>query len=303
MRVGISLSSSRPDGDAAAVAAGADSIIERARAASQVELDSLTLGDHHAMSTPYYQNVPMLGRLMAEWGRTRPVGCLFLLPLWHPVLVAEQVATLATMSDAPFIIQTGIGRGAEQFAAMGASLTTRATAIEESMRVIGRLLAGGVVDSDRFDLSGARIAPLPPHGVEWWMGGSARPALRRAARLGDVWYTSPSVTPDTLEASATAYERFCSDEGKPARIVVRKDVLVLGDGNRAKRRGDAIVAAGYRGMPGEHLVYGGVDEVAEHLAGFAERGVEEVMVRCMSPDQAEALETIECCGEVRRSLA
>jgi hypothetical protein len=35
----------------------------------------------------------MLGRLLAEWGEA-PAGCLFLLPLWHPVLVAEQIGTL-----------------------------------------------------------------------------------------------------------------------------------------------------------------------------------------------------------------
>ena len=28
--------------------------------------------------------------MLAEWGE-RPAGCLFLLPLWHPVLVAEQI--------------------------------------------------------------------------------------------------------------------------------------------------------------------------------------------------------------------
>ncbi len=302
MRVGISLSSSRPDGDGAGPAAGARSMIERARTANEAGLDSLSLGDHHAMSSPYYQNVPMLGRLLAEWDSTRPIGCLFLLPLWHPVLVAEQVATLATMSDVPFIIQTGIGRGSVQFDAMGASLATRGGDIEESIRVISALLAGRVVDSERFGLSAARISPLPPHGVEWWMGGGVGVALRRAARLGDAWYTTPSVTPDSMASSQADYERFCVEEDRPARIIVRKDVIVLADGDRARRLGDAMVDTGYRGMPREQLVYGGVADVAEELAGFAARGVEEVMVRNMSSDQAVALETIECCGEVRRVL-
>jgi hypothetical protein len=41
--------------------------------------------------TPYYQNAPMLGRLLAEWGEA-PAGCLFLLPLWHPNLDARAAA-------------------------------------------------------------------------------------------------------------------------------------------------------------------------------------------------------------------
>ena len=66
-------------------------------------------GEHHrieaaecgsakiASPTPYYQNTPMLSRLLAEWSEA-PAGCLFLLPLWHPVLVAEQIGTLAAVA-------------------------------------------------------------------------------------------------------------------------------------------------------------------------------------------------------------
>ena len=73
-------------------------MIERARAAADAGLDSLFIGDHHNVPVPYYQNVPMLGRLLAEWD-DRPAGALFLLPLWHPVLVAEQIGTLASIAS------------------------------------------------------------------------------------------------------------------------------------------------------------------------------------------------------------
>src|SRR5439155_1628438 len=79
-------------------------LCERARAARDAELDSLFVGDHHNVPVPYYQNVPMLGRLLIEWSE-RPVGALFLLPLWHPVLVAEQIGTLAAIADGRFIMQ------------------------------------------------------------------------------------------------------------------------------------------------------------------------------------------------------
>ena len=42
----------------------------------------------------YYQNIPTMARLLAEWG-DRPAGVLALLPMWHPVLLAEQIGTLA----------------------------------------------------------------------------------------------------------------------------------------------------------------------------------------------------------------
>ena len=108
MKLGVSLASFHMVDDHAE---GARNIIERAKAAGDAQLDLLSLGDQHTVGAPYYQNVPMLGRLMADWPSDRPVGALFLLPLWHPVTVAEQVGTLATMSEAPFVIQTGLGGG------------------------------------------------------------------------------------------------------------------------------------------------------------------------------------------------
>lgn len=300
MRIGISLSSSRSGTNHAA---GARSIVARAAAANASGLDSVSLGDRHAMATPYYQNIPMLGRLMADVDVVRPVGCLFLLPLWHPVLVAEQVATLATMSDAPFIIQTGIGSGQQQFDAVGAALETRGVALEESIRVIKALLAGETVSSEPFGIVDASISPLPPCGVEWWIGAGVDRALERAATLGDAWYTSPSFTPQQLERPMRTYESFCQAAGSSPRTVMRKDVLVLVDGDRARAAGAEILGRGYRGMKLEQLVIGGIDDAVEQLSAFADMDVADVIIRCMSEDDSVAIETIECLGEVRQRFA
>ena len=90
MRVGISLCSSYLVADPRE---GARYMIERAAAAREAGLDSLFVGDHHSVPIPYYQNVPILGRLLAEWDE-RPAGALFLLPLWNPVLVADRAARM-----------------------------------------------------------------------------------------------------------------------------------------------------------------------------------------------------------------
>jgi len=133
MRVGISLTSNHPD--VTDPRQGARWMIERAAAARRAALDSLFVGDQHVSPTPYYQNTPILGRLLAEWGEA-PAGCLFLLPLWHPVLVAEQIGTLAAIARGPFIMQCGLGWGEARFAAMGANIRTRPSAFEEALDVV-----------------------------------------------------------------------------------------------------------------------------------------------------------------------
>src|SRR5436190_88657 len=132
MRVGISLTTNYPD--VKDPRQGARWIIERAAAARRAALDSLFIGDQHASPTPYYQNTPMLARLLAEWGEA-PAGCLFLLPLWHPVLVAEQIGTLAAIARGPFIMQCGLGWGDDRFLAMGMNIKTRPSAFEEALDI------------------------------------------------------------------------------------------------------------------------------------------------------------------------
>src|SRR6202162_5627808 len=156
MRGGISLTSNHPG--VTDPRQGARWMIERAAAARRASLDSLFIGDQHVSPTPYYQNTPMLGRRLAEGGEA-PAGCLFLLPLWHPVLVAEQIGTLAAIAEGPFIMQCGLGWGEDRFAAMGVNFKTRPSAFEEALEIVRRLLAGETVSSSRrFRLAEARLA-------------------------------------------------------------------------------------------------------------------------------------------------
>src|SRR5260370_365948 len=90
MRVGISLTSNYPD--VKDPRQGARWMIERAAASRRAGLDSLFVGDPHVSPTPYYQNTPILGRLLAGWGEA-PARCLFLLPFWHPFLVPSPIPT------------------------------------------------------------------------------------------------------------------------------------------------------------------------------------------------------------------
>ena len=65
MKIGISVTSAYQTKD---VRDGAAQMIARAREAADAGLDSLFVGDHHTMPTPYYQNTPMIGRMLAVSG-------------------------------------------------------------------------------------------------------------------------------------------------------------------------------------------------------------------------------------------
>lgn len=283
MELGVSISSTHAED-------GPRLMIERAAAAYAAGFGSLTIGDHHSMPIPYAQNTPMLGRLLAEWP-DRPAGCLFLVPLWHPLLMAEHIGTLAAMHADRFIVQTGIGSGEKQFAAFGADLRTRGAVLEAAVSAVKALLAGEVVTDERFAMTDARVGLCPPEPVEWWISAGVDRALERAARIGDAWYAEPRLT---AEAAKPKLDHFRAAGG--TRAIIRKDALILADGDRARRLGQELVDAGYRGMPPESLLIGNPDDAADELDRLAEVGFDAVIVRCMTIPQDLALETLALLG-------
>lgn len=297
MEIGVSLRSGYAVAD---VRQGARWMVERARAARDAGLDSLFLGDHHVAGGAYYQNVPMLGRLLTEWG-DRTYGALFLLPLWHPVLLAEQVGTLAALGEGRLVLQAAVGAGEEQFAGMGHSLRNRGASFEARLGTLRRLLAGEAVSADR--LVGARTGPRPPQPVDVWIGAGAEKAIDRAARLGEGWVAGPWLTAAAASEQLAYYRERCEAHGRRGFAVIRRDIHVGADAADASRVAGPVLSGGYRGFEPGVAVVGGPHEVAESFADLAERGFAHVLVRHLVDDQAEVLASFDRLAEVRRLLA
>ncbi len=275
MRVGVSLTSSHAVSDGRM---GARVMIERTAAARRAGLDSLFVGDHHATPGFYYQNVP---------------------------LVAEQVGTLATLAPGRFIVQAGLGYGEPQFAAMGTTMRTRPSAFEQSLDAVRRLLAGETVSSDgRFKFREAKVALRAPEPVEYWIAGTAEPAVDRAARLGDGWLASPELPPDRARALIDHYRQRCRAHGcTPAAIAIRRDIYVGESDAEADATAGARVRAGYRGFPPEAPVYGSVERVAAAFRALAAMGFTDVIIRHLVDDQPRVLASYARLAEVRKAVA
>jgi len=300
MKVGISLTSAHRTRD---VRAGARWMIERTVAAREAGLDSLFVGDHHNVPAPYYQNTPIMGRLLAEWGDA-PAGCLFLLPLWHPTLVAEQVGTLASIAKGRFIIQCALGDGRQQFSGLGVNIKLRPSRFEDGLDIIRRLLAGEEVTKEgRYPIREARIAPLPPEPVDIWIGGSAEPSIDRAARLGDAWLAGPELTPELAQYWIDYYLERCSAHLKtPPVIAIRRDIFVGESDAHAESVAGPIVKAGYRGFDPTACTYGGPETVAATFRKYAAMGYTDIIVRHLTDEPDQVLGSIRRLKDVREMV-
>jgi len=300
MRVGISLTSSYSP--QTAPREGARWMIERAAAARGADLDSLFIGDHHSTGPgTYYQNTPMMGRLLAEWG-DRPAGVLFLLPLWNPVLVAEQIGTLASIHAGRFIMQCAIGLDDAASPAMGVNAKHRPSRFEESLDIVRRLLRGETVSSDgRFQISDARIAPVTPEPLEVWIGASASKSIDRAARLGDGWLGDPTYGNAQIAAQAAEYHERAQAHGRvPTAVAVRRNVFVA----RTDEEAAQVMAPIIEKFTGDRttLLYGSAETVAQQIKPLAEMGFTDVIMRSLVPDQRLTVQSIERLAEVRERV-
>ncbi len=303
MRIGISVATALRAPDART---GGRWLVERAAAAQEAGLDSLFVGDHHSTAPmTYYQNVPVLARMLAEWG-DRPAGALFLLPLWHPVLLAEQIGTLAALHEGPFVMQCAIGPDDNQFPAFGVNVRHRPSRFEESLDIMRRLWAGESVSSEgRWQITDARISPVPPDGVQVWIAAVARKAADRAAKLGDGWLASPGLTPEQAARHSAEYleRRQIHGHEDPGVVAIRRDVYVGESDEEAEETSRPVVEAGYRGLDPSALAIGSPETVAAEFRALEEAGYTDVIVRNLMPTQEHALGSIGRLAEVRASLA
>ncbi len=299
LRVGVSLRTAFVVDD---VRLGARWVIERAAAAREAGLDCLLVGDHHATPVPYYQNTPLLGRLLAEWG-DRPFGALFLLPVWNPVLVAEHVGTLAALGRGRFILPLAVG-DRHQLALMGVSVRHRGKHFEAQHDIVRRLLAGESVTANTpYRLEDVRVSPVPPEPVEVWIGGTAEPAIDRAARLGDGFFANADLTPEQARTVIALYRARCEAHGRsPTAVAIRRDIHVGADPADAERVAGPIVAGGYRGFDPSACTYGSPEQVTERLGEYAAMGYTDVIVRHLAEDQGEVLKSYERLATVRQAL-
>jgi len=182
-------------------AAQVRNVLEVAAAAHAAGLDSLLFGDNHAVPASYantFAPVPTVARLMAVTG-TMPVGMVLLAPFYQPIVLAEQLGTLAAFAQAPLLVTLTNGGRSQTFEAFGISMRSRARRLEELTVVLRGLLAGErVTFHGRYlTLEGVRISPLPRGPVELWLAGTVPAAAARAGRLGDGWLTGQN-TPEAL---------------------------------------------------------------------------------------------------------
>lgn len=206
-----------------------ETVIEQVEAARAADFDLLWTGHHYlSAENQKFQAVPALGRIAASAGEMH-IGTSFLLPLHHPIIVAEQFATLDAITDGRIIFAPVMGYRDKEFDSLGIDKSDRLGRLVEGVQIIKRLWTEDDVsyDGKHFQFENATIEPKPVQDPRppIWIGGNKDKAIERAGKLGDVWVANPHEDEPTI-ARQVEIAGEPSGDGYHGVMPARRDVFV-----------------------------------------------------------------------------
>jgi alkanesulfonate monooxygenase SsuD/methylene tetrahydromethanopterin reductase-like flavin-dependent oxidoreductase (luciferase family) len=280
--------------------------------------DTIWVGDS-LLAKPRLESVTLLSALAAITTRVRlGVGCMATFAHRHPVLFAQQWASLDVLSNGRAWLVVCLGgpneAGAAQaleHAAMGIHARERIARLEEGIVILRRLFHDTHVSHrGRFyQFDGVTLQPSPvqnpcpiwiasnPTGLTWKAGASASEAViersfRRVARFADGWMTN-KVTPAQFRQQWGRITAMAGEEGRdPTKLgsALYHNININEDRQAALAESKTFLDKYYTADFSPSFVEGWTaagspKQCIEELQAYFDAGVQHVSLRMTSWDQ------------------
>ncbi len=208
-----------------------DEIIAEAQAAEASGWDGCFITEHHQQEDGYLPNpLLMAGLVGMRTQRIRVGTCVLLLPLHHPVQVAEDCAVIDLATHGRLVLSVGVGYQAHDFAAFNVPIEERASRTDEGVEILRKAWTGKRFDHEgkHFRYENALISPTPAQrpGPPIWMASWTPPGLRRAARIADGWIADPVQSLPVIKGFAERYREAAQKAGRKPFITLMRDVVI-----------------------------------------------------------------------------
>jgi len=275
----------------------------------------------------WLQPIPLLARLAAEVDAdVRLATHVLVAPLYHPIVLAEELATLDIVTEGRLEVGVGLGYRPEEFEFFGVPFKERAPRLDETLQLLQQLWTEPVVTHHgRFwDLDGVQphIQPVQKPYPPLWIGGHSPKGAERAGRYGDFFPVPPETTEEQMLERFTLVKAGFDARGKAfGPQPVRRNVLVGKNREEAMAEFTRVAQGRYltyaqRGLEvpeytaeeleknfieatGSHAVVGSPDEVVEALRGLVTRlPIDPLILKPQWPNMTadETVAAIETLG-------
>jgi alkanesulfonate monooxygenase SsuD/methylene tetrahydromethanopterin reductase-like flavin-dependent oxidoreductase (luciferase family) len=298
-------------------------ISQRAQVAYKNNFDALFVAQHFLTGpdAAILQSIPLLAYLGGQVPGMYLGTSIFLLPLHHPVMVAEYISTLDNLSGGKVLFGVGQGYRDSEFNSFGIDKRQRRGRLVEGLEVIRRLWTGDNVTfhGEFFHLDGVTCAPKPLQkpSPPILLGADSVRTVAKVPEVADHWIASRRHSKTFLREAVPAYKAALERQGKPfTGLYIFRDLCVADSTREAEER----IREGYErrylryqqwGQPGERydlafdelkrdrLILGSPAEVAEQVMAYHDEFAVEFMwfmVDWPGMDPVFTLESIQRFG-------
>jgi alkanesulfonate monooxygenase SsuD/methylene tetrahydromethanopterin reductase-like flavin-dependent oxidoreductase (luciferase family) len=165
-------------------------ILDQIAWADEVGFHRVTLAEHHFLEEGFLPALmPVAAAIAARTRRILISTEIFLLPLHHPVRVAEDAAVVDIISAGRLELAVGAGYRAAEYAGFGLRLKERGGRMEECLHILRKCWTEEEFSFEGryYRLENVRMYPKPVQkpGPRIILGGRTAEVARRAARLAD----------------------------------------------------------------------------------------------------------------------
>lgn len=263
-------------------------ILRVAKTADRAGWDWLTTSEHmvipremaDVMGSRFPEAVSAAAVLAGATERIKILTYVLVLPYRNPVMLAKQLSTLDFLSDGRIILGTAVGHLEREFQVLGVPFEERGAMTDEYLRAIVELwtspdpsFRGRYVQFEDVVFEPKPVQkPHPPILI----GGNTRPAMRRAATLGDGWLPW-LVSREGLPACLSYLREQPGFEQRRARFEIVMPVSSLN------------VADFSHEIRGETHLRSSGDELLEEIGLLEEAGVTAVQVPPLRTSSVEQL--------------
>ncbi|WP_101758946.1 TIGR03619 family F420-dependent LLM class oxidoreductase [Oceanicoccus sp. KOV_DT_Chl] len=140
-------------------------------------------------SVPFIEPLLLSAHLAAVTTKLTFTTSVVKLAIRQPAIAAKQLSSLAVLSNNRFKFGVGISPWEEDFEIAQIPWAKRGKRMDEMVEIIRGLMGGDYFGykGEIFDMPEIKLCPVPSQPVPFLIGGHSKPALKRAALLGDGW--------------------------------------------------------------------------------------------------------------------
>ncbi len=206
-----------------------DGFLAECRTAERCGWFGAYTGEKHNGDTTYTTNPFLACSLgLAKTDKLMFGTAVSVLPIHHPVSVAEDACLLDAMYPGRFRLTTGAGYFSGDYEPFGVSLDERQHRMDVGMEVIAAHRAGKQIEvpSPWAGKVPPRDPALGPDQLEVFIGAWSPAGVRRAAHDADGWVTDPIRSGRWMQRLAEIYREECAKLGKKPRIVLFREAWI-----------------------------------------------------------------------------